>query len=100
MSFTSGRRFLPSLMRRYRFLATRIAEVLVMLAKKELVGHAGDIVANDDMARFHLREFFVGSRHRAIPAQVVKKKLFQASHGAIAVLGDRGMMLNVGDVEA
>jgi len=34
-------------------LATRITEVLVMLAKKELVGHAGDVSQTDDMARFH-----------------------------------------------
>jgi len=46
----------------------RIAEMFVMLAKKELVGHAGNVIADDDVARFHLRKFFIGSRHRAVTA--------------------------------
>ncbi len=50
-------------MRRCRFSVARTAEMFVMLAKKELVGHAGNVIANDDVPRFRLRKFFVGGGH-------------------------------------
>jgi len=50
--------------------------MFVMLAKKELVSHAGNVIANDDVARFHPPKFFIGSRHRAVTARVVNEKLF------------------------
>src|SRR5713101_7284677 len=89
-----------SSMRRRRFSVARIAEVFAMLAKKELVGHSGDVITNDDVARFHLREFFVSNGHRAFAAQVINEKLFQALHGAIAVLGDRRMVVDVSEKKA
>ena len=39
-------------------------EVVVVLAEEELVGHAGDVVADDDVAGFGLRQLFVGDGHR------------------------------------
>ena len=39
------------------------AKMFIMLAKKKLVGHARDVIANDDVARFHMRKFFIESRH-------------------------------------
>ncbi len=87
-------------MRRCRFSVARIAEMFVMLAKKELIGHAGNVIADDDVARFHLRKFLIGSRHRAVAARVVNEKLFQTLHGAVAVLGDGGMVVDVSKKEA
>ncbi len=46
----------------------RVAEMFVVPAKKELVGHAGDVIADNDVARFHLREIFIGNGHRAVTA--------------------------------
>src|SRR5712664_555776 len=74
--------------------------MFVTPAKQELVGHAGNVIANDDMARFRLRKFFVRSWHRTVSAQIVDKKLFKALHGAVAVLGDARMVVNVGEKEA
>src|SRR6266436_1054086 len=73
--------------------------MFVMLAKKKLIGHAGNIIANDDVPRFLLRKVFIGGGHRPVAAQVVNEKLFQALHGAVAVFGDGGMIVNVREEE-
>jgi hypothetical protein len=39
--------------------------MLVMLAKKELIGHAGNVIANDDVPRFRLGKFFIECGHCA-----------------------------------
>ncbi len=40
--------------------------MFAMLAKEELVGHASNVIANDDVPRFHLRKLFIRSRHRSL----------------------------------
>ena len=40
--------------------------MFVMLAKEKLVGHAGNVIANDDVPGLHLRKLFIGSGHRAV----------------------------------
>jgi len=66
-----------------------------MLPKKELVGHAGNVIAHNDVSCFLLGEFFVGRGHRAVTAQIVNEKLFQKVHGTVAILGDDRMAVNV-----
>jgi len=39
--------------------------MFVVLAKKELVGHAGNVIANDDVPRFRLGKLFIKCGHRA-----------------------------------
>src|SRR5882762_6969142 len=83
------------LLRCGRRTAGSAAKILVMPAKKELVGHAGDVIANDDVARFRLRKLLMGSRHRTVVAEVVDEKFLQTLHGAVAVLGDGGMLVDM-----
>src|SRR5256884_3270751 len=71
-----------------------------MPAKKELVGHAGNVIADDDVADFPQGQFFIGSRHRAGTARVVNEKLFQTLHGAVAVLSDGGMVVDIREKKA
>src|SRR5205085_9919974 len=91
---------LRSSMKRCRFSLASIAKVFVMPAQKEFVGHAGDVIANDDVACFHPREFFIGSRHRAVRSQVVAEKLLETVHGAFAVLGNDRMVVDMCEEEA
>src|SRR5260370_36304457 len=100
ISFRLGRRFLPQSTRRNRFAAERTAQMFAMLAKKELICHAGDVIANDDVPRFRLRKFFIRSGHRARTARVVNEKLFQTPHRAVAVLGDGGIVVDMGEQKA
>src|SRR6266850_1903868 len=74
--------------------------MLVMLAKQKLIGHSGDVVANNDVPRFHLRKLFVGSRHRAGSCQVISEELFEALHGAVAVFADGGVIIGVSKEKA
>ena len=71
--------------------------MFVMLAKQKLIGHSGDVVANNDVPRFRLRKLFIESRHRARQAQVVTEQLFEALHGAVAVLADGGVIVDVSE---
>src|SRR5260370_17420482 len=74
--------------------------MFVMLAKKELVGHAGNVIADDDVARLQLRKFFIGSGHRAGSCQEMGEELFETLYRAVAVLGDGGMVVDVSEKEA
>ena len=47
------------------------AELVVMLAQEELVRHACDVVADNDVARGHLRKFLIRGGHGAGRAQVI-----------------------------
>src|SRR5437879_10019034 len=87
-------------MKRCRFSLASIAKMFVMPAKKELVGHAGDVIANYHVACFHRREFFIGSGHRAARSQIVGEKLFETVHGAFAVLGNDRMVVDMCEEEA
>jgi len=74
--------------------------MFVMAAKEELIGHTGDVIADDDVARFRLCVFLVGTWHRAGRTEVIVKKFFQAAYGMVAVLGDGGMIVDVSKEEA
>jgi len=69
----------------------------MMAAKKELIGHAGYVIADDDVAWLRLRKFFVGSRHGAGRAEIVREEFFEGAHGAVAILGDCGMIVDVSE---
>ena len=74
--------------------------MFLVLAEKELVGHTGNVIANDDVPRFHLGKLLIGSGHRAFAAKIVNEEFFQTFHGAVAVLGNGGMVVNVSEQEA
>ena len=69
--------------------------MLLMLAKEELVGHSGDVVANDDVPGFCASGFLVRRRHRVRRIDVVHKKLFETADRAVAVIGDSGMVVDM-----
>ena len=72
-----------------------IAETFVMLAKQKLIRHSCDVVANNNVPHFPLRKLFIECRHRARSCEVVGEKLFQTFYGAVAVLRDGRMIINV-----
>ena len=74
--------------------------MFVVLAEEEVVGHAGDVIADDDVARFGLREFFIGEGHRAGLVQKVGKEIFKTFYRAVAVFGDGRMILDMGEEKA
>lgn len=74
--------------------------MLLVLAKQELIGHAGDVIANDDVTGFCVGRFFVRDGHGARSIEVKGKKLMEAAHGAVAVFGDGGMIVDVLEQEA
>src|SRR5580658_7378343 len=69
--------------------------MLLMFAKKELVGHSGDVIANDDVARLGAGAFFVRGGHGARRIQVVHKELLETANGAVAVLSNGGVIIDV-----
>ena len=73
--------------------------MFVMLTKKELVGHTGNVIANDDLPRFRLRKFFIERRHRTATICIVNEKFLQTLHGAVAVLRDGGVVVNAFEEE-
>ena len=77
-----------------------IPEMFVMAAKEELIRHACNVIADDDVARLGLRKVFVGRWHRAGRAEVVHEEFLEAAHGAVAIFGDGRVIVNVCEQEA
>src|SRR5690349_21205629 len=75
-------------------------EMLMMLAKEKLIRHSRDVVASDDVARVCLHRFLVRSRHRARRGQIIRKKLFQTFHGAVAVFGNGRVIVDMSKQES
>jgi len=71
-----------------------------MSSKEELIGHAGDVIADDDVARLDLRNVFIGRRHRPGRAEVIHEEFLEAAHGAVAIFGDGRVIVNVCEQEA
>jgi len=69
--------------------------MLLVLAKQELVGHPGDVIAHDKVPGFCARRFFMRGRHGAGRIEVVDQKLFEATDRAIPVFGDGGVVVDV-----
>ena len=69
--------------------------MLLVLAKQELVGHPCNVIANDDVPGFCAGRFFMRGRHGAGRIEVVDKKLFERTDGAIPVFRDRGVIVDV-----
>ena len=74
--------------------------MFLVLAKQKLVGHAGDVVAYDDVASFCAGRIFVGWRHRTRRIVIVQKKLFETAYRTVAVFGDGGVVVNVLEEES
>ncbi len=70
--------------------------MICMLAKKELIGHAGDVITNNHITRRHLRKLLIRSRHRTWRFDVESKKFVEALDRAVAVFGDFGSLVNMG----
>ena len=74
--------------------------MFLMLAQQELVGHSRDVIAHNKVPRFCERRFFISGRHRARRIEIVEKELFQAAHRAVAVFGNRGIVVDVFEEKA
>lgn len=66
-----------------------------MFAEQVVVGHAGDVVADDDVARFAASGFLVRRRHGVRSVEVEEEKFLEAADGAVTVFGDGGMIVDV-----
>src|SRR5260370_34837074 len=67
-----------------------------MLAKQELIGHAGDVITNNHITWRHLRKLLIRSRHRTWRSDVVSKKFIEASDRTVAVCYGFGPLVNLG----
>src|SRR5262252_9138752 len=74
--------------------------MLSMLSQQKLVSHSRDVVANDDVARIRLGKLLVRSGHGARRSKVIREKLFQAFHRAVAVFGNGRMIVDMSKQES
>src|SRR5690348_8396794 len=86
--------------RQLRMRRSSGTEMLLVFAKQKLVGHSRDVIANGDGPPIRSGRFLVGSRHRLRRIEVINKKFFQAANGAIPVLGDSRVVVNVREKKA
>src|ERR1700722_262818 len=76
------------------------AEEFATLAQQEMVGHAGDVVTDDAVARRLAGLFGILSRHALGMLDEESKKLIKGGDGAVAILGDGGFGIEMGKEEA
>src|SRR5580658_2487151 len=81
------------LARRCRGRCRRRVDELGVLAEQELIGHAGDVVADDSMRSFDLYLARVVWWHGVGMIDVVGEELFERGDGARAILHDGGMIV-------
>ena len=67
------------------------AEQIMALAEEEMVGHAGDVVADYSMARLVRREFGMLRGHAVGMVEVKGEKRVERGYGAVAILDDGGL---------
>jgi hypothetical protein len=70
--------------------------MFLMLPQEKLIGHTGDVIANDQVPGLRDGQLLVSRRHGAWLTQVVGEKLLEAAHGAVAIFGDRRKIVNMG----
>ncbi len=70
------------------------------MAQQEMVGHAGDVVADDAVARRLAGLFGILGRHALGMLEEESKKLIEGGDGAVAILGDGGFGIEMGKEEA
>src|ERR1700722_1071166 len=69
--------------------------MLLILSQQKLIGHSRDVIANNYMSWVSARQLFVWLRHRPRRSQVVAKKLLEAAHRTVAILGDLRPVVNI-----
>src|ERR1700733_4313717 len=72
------------------------AQQFAALAEQKMVGHAGDVVANNPMAGLGLGQLGMLFWHAVRVLHEEKKKRVERSHGAVAVLCDCGIRIEPG----
>jgi hypothetical protein len=68
-------------------------EQIAVLAKKVMIGHAGDVVAYNSILGVALRQLGVGSRHRFGMVDVKIEELSEGLHGALAIANDGRLVI-------
>ena len=74
--------------------------MLAMLAKQKLIGHTGDVIADDDMPCFRASRFFMRKRHGSGRIEIIQKKLFETADGTVAIFRDSRDIVNVFEEKA
>ena len=62
--------------------------MVAVLLEQELVRHAGNVIANDDVTRNGEGKLLMIGRHGIEFAQVEMEKMLEAFDGAVAVFGN------------
>ena len=70
------------------------------LAKEEMIGHAGDVVADHAVARLSRREFGVVRRHALRVFEEKRKKRVERRDGTVAVFDDGRLRIEAREKEA
>src|SRR5580692_772253 len=76
------------------------AEVFLILAEQELIGHPGDVIADHQVAGNLSRGLFLRFGHRVALLKIVGKEFGEASDGAGGIFGDERMVVDVREEKA
>ena len=69
--------------------------MIAVLLEQELVRHAGNVIANDDVTRNGEGKLLMIGRHGIEFAKIEVEKMLQAFDGAIAVFGNDGIAVEI-----
>ena len=69
----------------------------MVLAQEEMIGHAGDVIADDAMARMARGELSMLRRHALGMFDVKSEERVERGHGAVAVFDDRWLRIEAGE---
>ena len=70
------------------------------LTEQEMVGHAGDVIADDAVARLAQGELSVLRRHTLGVLEIKREKRVERGYRAVAVFDDRWLRIEPGEEEA
>src|SRR5215813_5761771 len=73
--------------------------MIAILLEKEVISHAGDVVADHSVARNAASSLLVIRRHGVALGEEKVKKPLEARNGVVAVFGDNRMSIQMGDEE-
>ena len=73
--------------------------MIAILLQQKLIGHAGDVIANDDMTGIGEGLLFVIGRHRFQLAQIKMKEVRETLDGVIAIACNRRVAIEIDSQE-
>lgn len=73
------------------------ADLIVVLPQQELIGHAGNVIANHAMKRLSFGLFLVEIGHGIGMIRIELEKLVERRHGSFSILDNRRKRIQIGE---